>query len=76
MEGKIRRMGMSTQLDLLERDLSQQLYSMRGWMGRMQNKLDRVERLQEFIVDYKQKVKEHPDRPKVVQMDMCEAIQR
>lgn len=66
---------MTTQLDLLERDLSQQLYSMRGWMGRMQKKLERVERLQEFIVDYKRRV-ETPHVPaKVVQMDMCEGLQ-
>ncbi len=65
---------MSAQLDLLERDLSQQLYSMRGWMGRMQRKLDRVERLQEFIVDYKRQAGKVDTKQKVVQLDICDAL--
>ena len=61
---------MSMQLDLLERDLSQQLYSMRGWMGRMQRKLERVERLQEFIIDYKRRVESKPISEKSIQLDL------
>lgn len=65
---------MSAQLDLLERDLTEQLYSMRGWMGRMQRKLDRVERLQEFIVDYKRRVDKSAVQQKVVQLDICDNL--
>jgi hypothetical protein len=48
---------------------------MRGWMGRMQKKLERVERLQEFIVDYKRRVETPHVPPKVVQLDMCDGLQ-
>ena len=65
---------MSSQLDLLERDLSAMLYSVRGMMGNVQKRLERIERLQDFIVKYRCKVESTPSKTKVVQMDISELI--
>lgn len=66
---------MSIQLEFLEQDISQQLYSMRGWMGRMQNKLERIARQQELIINYRDMMKEKVEatekmKPKIVQLEM------
>lgn len=64
---------MSAQLDLIERDLSEQLYSMRGWMGRLQKKLDRAERMQELLVEIKSR-REKIEKPKIVQLDIGDIL--
>lgn len=61
---------MSIQLDLLERDLSEQLYSTRGWIGRLQRKLDRIERMQELILDYRKRIDHRENTVKIVQLDL------
>jgi flagellar biosynthesis chaperone FliJ len=64
---------MSIQLDFLEKDISNQLYSLSGWMGRMQKKLERITAQQELILSYR-KLTEKPKGKKtnVLQLDFLE----